>query len=184
MAPGIAADDMQVKISTEGKHLHTHEVRYSLLILSASTAFVSDYYHTLQSRRNKISTFYIPPSSMQGGKPIPTIIFNGNVLQDGASVQEMFENEMPPTRFDTQCVDCHILNPQYTPQGVPLSRSPASTITILVVVSGAVRFSEDRNDPDRQFSETFVLVPNHDRGPRGQRPKDFLIQSQDFRLVV
>jgi NTF2-related export protein 1/2 len=121
---------------------------------------------------------------MQGGKPIPTIIFNGNVLQNGTSVQEMFENEMPPTRYDTQSIDCHILNPQYAPEGATVSRSAASTMTILVLVSGAVRFSEDRNDPDRQYSETFVLVPNRDRGPRGQRPKEFLIQSQSFRVVV
>ena len=121
---------------------------------------------------------------MQGGKPIPTIIFNGNALQNGGSVQEMFENQMPPARYDAQSIDCHTLNPQYAPDGAPASRSAASTMTILVAVSGAVRFGEDRNGPERQFSETFVLVPNHDRGPRGQRPKQFLIQSQNFRLVV
>lgn len=121
---------------------------------------------------------------MQGGKPIPTIVFNGNTLQDGTAVQKMFENDMPATRFDAQSIDCHILNAQYAPEAAPVSRSPASTTTILVIVSGAVRFSEDRNDPERQFSETFVLVPNHDRSPRGQRPKEFLIQSQNFRLVV
>lgn len=121
---------------------------------------------------------------MQGGKPIPTIVINGNVLQNGGAVQEMFENQMPPTRYETQSIDCHILNPQYTPEGVSHSRSAASTMTILVVISGAVRFGEDRNDPERQFSETFVLVPNQDRGARGQRPKDFLIQSQNFRVVV
>lgn len=121
---------------------------------------------------------------MQGGKPIPTLIFNGGVLQNGAAVQEMFENEMPPTTYDTQSIDCHILNPQYAPQVAPVSRSAASTMTIVVVVSGSVRFSEERNDSDRQFSETFVLVPNQDRGVRGQKPKDFLIQSQNFRIVV
>jgi NTF2-related export protein 1/2 len=57
-------------------------------------------------------------------------------------------------------------------------------MTILVIVSGIVRFGEDRNDPERQFSETYVLVPNHDRGGRGYRPKEFLIQSQNFRIVV
>lgn len=121
---------------------------------------------------------------MQGGKPIPTIIFNGNTLPNGTSVQQMFENEMPPTRYEAQSIDCHILNPQYAPDGAPAPRSPASTMTLLVIVSGAVRFSEDRNDPERQFSETLVLVPNQDRGGSGPRPKEFLIQSQNFRLVV
>lgn len=155
-----------------------------MLTQAASTAFVNDYYHALQSRRNTIASFYIPPSSMQGGKPIPTIVINGNVLQNGGAVQEMFENQMPPTRYDTQSIDCHVLNPQYAPDGVSHSRSAASTMTILVIISGAVRFSEERNDPERQFSETLVLVPNQDRGSRGQRPKDFLIQSQNFRVVV
>jgi NTF2-related export protein 1/2 len=121
---------------------------------------------------------------MQGGKPIPTLVFNGNVLQNGAAVQEMFENEMPPTRYTAQSIDCHVLNPQYAPEGVTLSRSAASTMTILVIVSGDVRFSEDRNDPEKKFSETFVLVPNHDRSPRVQRQMDFLIQSQNFRVVA
>lgn len=167
MVPSVATDDVMVKTSTE-----------------ASTAFVRDYYHALRSSRNTISTFYIPPSSMPGGKPLPTIIFNGRVLQNGASVQEMFENELPPTTYETQSIDCHILNPRYAPQGAPVSRSPASTMTLLVAVSGTVRFGEARNDTDRQFNETFVLVPNNDRGSRGQRPKDFLIESQNFRLVV
>ncbi|KAF7509676.1 hypothetical protein GJ744_007547 [Endocarpon pusillum] len=167
MTPGIAPEDVLVKISTE-----------------ASTAFMNDYHHALQSRRNTISSFYIPPSSMQGGKPIPTIVMNGNILQNGGAVQEMFENQMPPTRYDTQSIDCHVLNPQYAPEGVSHSRSAASTMTILVIVSGTVRFSEDRNDPERQFSETLVLVPNQDRRAQGQRPKDFLIQSQNFRVVV
>jgi len=183
MAPATVPDDVLVKVSTEG--LKPLAADFTLLIWSASTGFVSDYYHALQSRRNTISTFYIPPPSMQVGKPILTIIFNGRVLQNGASVQAMFENEMPQTRYEAQSIDCQILNPQYTPEGgVSHSRSAASTMTILVIVSGAVRFSEDRNDPERQFSETFVLVPNQDRGPRGQRPKDFLIQSQSFRVVV
>jgi NTF2-related export protein 1/2 len=182
MAPATVPDDVLVKVSTEG--LKPLAANFTLLIRPATTGFVSDYYHALQSRRNTISTFYIPPSAMQGGKPIPTIIFNGRVLQNGASVQAMFENEMPPARYEAQSIDCQILNPQYTPEGVSHSRSAASTMTILVMVSGAVRFSEDRNDPDRGFSETFVLVPNQDRGPRGQRPKEFLIQSQNFRVVV
>lgn len=121
---------------------------------------------------------------MQGGKPIPTVIFNGNPLPNGTSVQEMFENQMPPTRCSAHSIDCHILNPHYVPEGAPASRSAAGTITLLILVSGVVHFGEDKNDPERQFSETLVLVPNHDRGPRGQRPKEFLIQSQNFRLVV
>lgn len=156
----------------------------SQLTSAASTDFIGGYYHALHSRRNTISTFYISPSTMQGGKPIPTIIFNGNALQTGDSVQEMFEKQMPATRYDAQSIDCHILNAHYAPEGTLNSGSAASTMTILVAVSGAVRFGEDRNDPERQFSETFVLVPNHDRGPRGGRPKQFLIQSQNFRLVV
>ena len=183
MAPGVSPDDMLVRVSTEGQNW-LDRFSSTMLMWSASTAFVSDYYHALRSRRDTISTFYIPPSSMQGGKPIPTIIFNGNVMQNGAFVQKMFENEMPQTRHDAQSIDCHILNPQYAPEGISTSRSAASTMTILVVVSGTLRFGERMNVPDRQFSETFVLVPNHDRGPRGPSPQEFLIQSQNFRLVV
>lgn len=56
-------------------------------------------------------------------------------------------------------------------------------MSILILVSGTVRYGEDREQPQRGFSETFVLTPNpsadHARGR-----KDFLIQSQNFRLVV
>lgn len=121
---------------------------------------------------------------MQGGKPIPIIVINGNTLQNGSSVQEMFEKEMPPTRYEAQSIDCHVLNPQYVPTGAPSSRSAESTMTLLVIVSGTVRFGEARDAPERQFSETFTLVPNQDRGSRGQSQRGFLIQSQNFRVVV
>lgn len=64
----------------------------------------------------------------------------------------------------------------------------AKTMSILVLISGNVRFGESRDLPQRGFSETVVLIPNPavDQGVRraGRGRKDWLIESQNFRLVV
>lgn len=58
-------------------------------------------------------------------------------------------------------------------------------MTILVTVSGYVKYGEARLAATRGFSEIFVLIPNPDMvGGRGKSGKEWLIQSQNFRLVV
>ena len=132
--------------------------------------------------RSAIASFYAAPTTGDSN-----ILFNGNTVPDGAAVQEIFDTQMPPARYETQSIDCHVINPNYMMTANPAnSKAVKSHISILVIVSGWVRYGEDRSDPQRAFSETFVLVPNPDAENRkgGRKVKDFLIQSQNFRLVV
>ncbi|KAI9818086.1 MAG: hypothetical protein M1827_000711 [Pycnora praestabilis] len=125
---------------------------------------------------------------MPDGKALPTIVYNGNVILDAVSFQNTFEKQMPATHFEVQAYDCHVINPNYTAVGSERSSGVSGkNMTILVIVSGYIRLGESRDGAMRGFSETFVLVPNPDpanaKGPKHLR-KDWLIQSQNFRLVI
>lgn len=108
---------------------------------------------------------------------------------------------MPAARYEVQSFDCQVLNPNYpaapgtnqAPPQAPATRGggaqqAAKNMSVLVLISGHVRFGESRDLPPRGFSETIVLVPNQtaEQGVRkaGKARKDWLIQSQNFRLVV
>lgn len=97
---------------------------------------------------------------------------------------------MPPTHYEVQSVDCQIINKGYptpTAAGVkPSSQKTVKDMSILIIVSGYVRFGESQDLPQRGFSETFVLAPNAgvDQGPKGKGRREWSIQSQNFRLVV
>ncbi|OJZ87257.1 hypothetical protein ASPFODRAFT_206114 [Aspergillus luchuensis CBS 106.47] len=147
----------------------------------AATDFVQSFYPALENTRSTIASFYSQPTAM--------ILFNGNAVADGAAVQEIFVNQMSPTHYEVQSVDCQIINKAYptpTSTGVKLpTETTVKDMSILVVVSGYVRFGESRDLPQRGFSETFVLVPNPSAdGPKGKRKREWLIQTQNFRLVV
>ncbi|GFF28334.1 NTF2-related export protein 2 [Aspergillus udagawae] len=147
----------------------------------AATEFVQSFYPALQSNRAAIASFYSQPTS--------TILFNGNAVADGNAVQEIFVNQMPPAHYEVQSFDCQVINPTYptpTTSGVKLpNQTTVKDMSILVVVSGYVRFGESRDLPQRGFSETFILVPNPTAdAPKGKRRREWLIQTQNFRLVV
>ncbi|CAI7616510.1 unnamed protein product [Penicillium bialowiezense] len=161
MAP--ASEDTLTKVSTE-----------------AATEFVQTFYQALRANRESIGSYY-------DANP-QTIIFNGNQVSDGAAVQDIFVNQMPPANFEIQSYDCQIINKTYPtvlPGGVlkPQSEMGVKDMSILILVSGAVRYGENREQPQRGFSETFVMTPNPS-AERARGRKDFLIQSQNFRLVV
>lgn len=150
------------------------------LSLLAATDFVKSFYPALGLNRQSLSSYYsLEPT---------TILFNGNGLADGAAVQEVFMNQMSPAHYEVQSYDCQIINKAYPtilPGGglKPQSEMGVKDMSLLVVVSGFVRYGEGRDRPQRGFSETFVLVPNPS-AERARGRKDFLIQSQNFRLVV
>ncbi|KAL2870876.1 putative nuclear transport factor 2 domain protein [Aspergillus lucknowensis] len=152
------------------------EDQYAKASTEAATDFAQTFYPALQSNRAIIASFYSNPPS--------TILFNGNAVADGNAVQDIFVNQMPPTHYEVQSVDCQIINKQFpstTTGGPPRTKD----MSILVVVGGYVRFGESRDLPQRGFSETFVLIPNpsNDTG-KGRHKRDWLIQTQNFRLVV
>ncbi|KAJ5934801.1 hypothetical protein N7466_004348 [Penicillium verhagenii] len=161
MAP--ASDDQLVRVSTE-----------------AATDLVQTFYGALTSNRETIASFYDPAPSK--------ILFNGNTVADGAAVQDIFVNQMPHAHYEAQSYDCQVINrayPTVTASGLkPTTEMTVKDMSILVIVSGHVRYGENRDQPQRGFSETFVLVPNPSTERGNKRRRDWLIQSQNFRLVV
>ncbi|QKX62720.1 uncharacterized protein TRUGW13939_09882 [Talaromyces rugulosus] len=150
--------DILTKVSTEG-----------------ATDFVQAYHAALSWNKNSIAKFY---------HATPTnILFNGNVIADGAAVEEIFTNQLPSARYEIQSVDCQIINKSYpvTTPAETSSKSATKNISILVVVSGYVQYGE-KDAPQHGFSETFVLIPNTEGKEKNKR--DWVIQSQNFRLVV
>ncbi|KAJ5201833.1 uncharacterized protein N7498_006496 [Penicillium cinerascens] len=158
----VAKDDALTKVSTD-----------------AATELVNSFYPALEKNRDAIGSFYMTTPT--------SILFNGNPVADGAAVQEIFVNQMPAAHYEAQSFDCQIINRAYptaTAAGVkPPAEMTVKDMSILVIVSGYVRYGEGRDQPQRGFSETFVLVPNPST-ERGHRRKGWLIQSQNFRLVV
>ncbi|KAL8730029.1 MAG: hypothetical protein Q9166_004353 [cf. Caloplaca sp. 2 TL-2023] len=155
---------------------------------NASQYFVESYYAALNERRNKITSFYMTPASMPNGKPLPSISFNGTQIPTPAAFQDMFEQQMPQSHYEIQCYDCHVVNPNYIDEGA--QGWPAKTgknMTILVAVSGYVKYGNPKEAEPRGFSETFLLVPNLAAVGSKQRlknVKEWLIQTQTFRIVV
>ena len=127
-------------------------------------------------------------AEMPGGKPLPSISFDGNQIPDAKSMQTMFEQQVPESHYEVQCYDCHVVNPNYVAEGT--QGWPAKTgknITILVAVSGYVKYGNPKEAKPRGFSETFILVPNPVAAASKQRVKnvkEWLIQTQNFRIVV
>lgn len=159
-----------------------------ICLFQAAQRFVESYYPALQTARSSLDSFYVPSSSLSDGKTVPTIVFNGNVIPDPLALRTLFENEMPHAHYEVQSFDCHVLNPNYSLAG-PGIHPPSSgkNMSIILTVSGYVRYGESRDGAMRGFSESIVLIPNPDSSSsraRGIPKRDWLIQSQNFRLVV
>jgi len=82
-----------------------------------------------------------------------------------------------------QAIDCQILSARFAKD---TAVKPERNISFLVMTAGHMRL-EDRNDgPLMEFSETFLLVPNLEKGGKGvmTQRRSWLIQTQSFRYVV
>ncbi|KAI4143475.1 MAG: hypothetical protein L6R39_004558 [Caloplaca ligustica] len=164
---------------------HVNAIKIST---NAAQYFVDSYYAALNDHRGTITSFYMDGAEMPGGKPLPTISFNGNQIPDALAMQTMFEQQMPQSHYQVQCYDCHVVNPNYIAEGT--QGWPAKTgknMTILVAVSGYVKYGDPKEAKPRAFSETFLLVPNPAAAVSKQRlknVKEWLIQTQNFRIVV
>lgn len=162
--------------------MHNHKIRRSdpnWCLYLAANDFVQAYYKALESNRDSISAFYDPTPA--------TLLLNGNSVATGAAIQDIFKGQMPEANYEIQSFDCQVINRAYpTPKadGIkPAAQMQAKDMSILILVSGHVRYGEGRDQPQRGFSETFVLVPNA-AADRTRAAKKWLIQSQNFRLVV
>lgn len=152
----------------------------------ASRKFVHEYYAALNGGRQEIENFYMDFIATPDGKSLPTIIYNGNVVPDRTAMQSLFQQQMPQTRYEVQSYDCHILNPDFVMEGVKAAATESGrNMSILLSVSGFVKYGESRSADPRGFSETFILIPNPAVAPsaRGKRSREWIIQSQTFRQV-
>lgn len=132
--------------------------------------------------------YYAPPLTSADGTNVPDITWNGNSIQGAAAFQKLFNEEMPTHMYyDVHSVDCQVLNPKYSIDGkIRADRN----FSMLVTTSGHLRLEDRKKGPLKDFSETFILVPNVEKANVGaakgaaSRKRDWLIQLQNFRYVV
>jgi NTF2-related export protein 1/2 len=122
------------------------------------------------------------------GTSIPDILWNGNSFADGSALQKMFADEMPAHLFyDVHAFDSQVLNPRFSTD--PKIKADKN-FSMLVTTSGHLRLEDRKTGPLKDFSETFLLVPNVEKAVTGagkgavSRTRDWLIQMQNFRYVV
>ena len=164
------------------------ETDFTRVSTEAGEHFVDSYYTALNGSRNTITSFYVPAVTPAPGRGLPSISYNGELVQDAAVFQERYEKEMPWTHFEPQSVNVHVMNPSITADA-KTKKDAERNMSLVVQVSGYVRIAERKDGPMRGFSDSFVLVPNKEEvGGRGTGKQDhgrrFLIQSQNFRFVV
>lgn len=121
----------------------------------------------MNTARHAIHAYYVPQSTLADGTSLPIIFFNGTEVADGTSVQRIFQQRYPTSTFEIDVVDCHILNDQYPAQN-GTSTNGTVPMSLLVVVNGIFKQGSARDQPEQEFSETLILVPNPDAPPRGQ----------------
>jgi len=165
----IPPADVQTKVSTGG-----------------AQNLIDAYYKSLNENRSLLSSFYVHPTPTY--PQTADISLNGNIVSDPASVQHIFETKMPKARYEVQCFDCHVVNPNYnvgvTEEKILGPETDGRKMSLLVITSGYVKYGDSKDM--RGFTENFVLVPNSELGgPKGKAKagRRWLIQSQNFRLV-
>lgn len=168
----ILTETEQVKISCE-----------------AGEQFVDAYYNALNGSRNQVASFYIPATVLPSGRSLPYLNFNGEVFNDAEALQNWFETQMPFTHYEAQCLDVHVMNPSIVAIDSKSKKDHERNMSLVVQVSGYVRFHERKEGPIRGFSDNFVLVPNADQTGGRQTGKmdhgrQWVIQTQNFRIVV
>jgi NTF2-related export protein 1/2 len=141
----------------------------------------------LNSNRSTISSFYLQPTATS---PLSAdISLNGNVIPDPKAIQNFFETQMPKAHYEVQSYDVQVLNPNYNIGVADDALGPdksGAKMSLLILVSGNVRYGGEIKDAVmRGFTETVILVPNPESAKqKGRGAKGWLIQSQNFRLVL
>lgn len=181
--------EVENKVSTEGMKIKASYLLNKMLICQpAARVFTETYYAALNSttERPTLATFYIQPTALS---PLTAdISLNGNLVPSPTDFQKIFATQMPPSHYEVQSYDCHVVNPDYNVGAPESDLAPDKTgrkMSILVIVSGYVKyFDGPEKPPMRGFTETFVLVPNFEAQKGDRNAKRWLIQSQNFRMVL
>lgn len=151
----------------------------------AATSFAKSYYSTLQNGRDlkdSITNYYCGRETGQDGSATLRIVWNGNHIPDAESFFTLFSTRMPPTFYDIQTVDAHVLSNRYY-----ADLSAERNFSMILIVGGYVRLEDATNGPLHEFSETFCLIPNRAKlmgKGAAMSKRDYLIQNQVFRYVV
>jgi len=153
----------------------------------AATDFVEAYYTALSDSRSTLENYYAVKGTLPDGvDTFPDILWNGNKFEDAKAFKTTFLEDMPKmVHFDVHTVDCQVLNPNYDHTSTVKAEK---NISILVMVNGLVRLEDRKTGPLKEFSETFVLIPNIEKFSTGKgamaEKRNWLIQTQNFRYVV
>ncbi|KAF9293177.1 NTF2- export protein 2 [Mortierella antarctica] len=117
--------------------------------------FVELYYKVFDTQRPVLNRLYRDSSA---------ILWNGNAFS-GITPFAEFYNKLSPSEHSVTTYDCHPL---------PTQAGPNTPGSIIVNVSGTVRYSNEKKD--RLFSQSFVLSPDPTNG-------SFYVWSDCFRFV-
>jgi NTF2-related export protein 1/2 len=143
----------------------------------------------LGDSRGTIENYYVAKKdSADGTITTPDIQWNGNTYSTAADFKKMFTENMPKhVFFDVHAVDAQVLNPKWDAE-IGTKVRAEKNISILVITNGHVRLEDRKTGPLKEFSETFVLVPNIEKMSSGKgaaaEKRNWLVQVQNFRYVV
>lgn len=170
------------------------EYTLDIVACNVAVAFTEAYYYAFQKDRNSISSFYCPKQALGEDEKALAIVWNGEEYDDAASLQSHVQG-LTHTYFDVESLDCDVLNPKHLPASQVTNGSGndgddlVRRMSITVMVMGSVRLEEQLKGPIREFSETFVLVPNPEKlltnginFDKGWQ-KEWLVLSQNFRFT-
>lgn len=154
---------------------------------SAAQDFVDAYYPALNNPKGRagITDFYIKPIP---GTPLKAdIVLNGVPSTDPTEVQNIFEKQVTKAHYEVQNFDCHTINPNYNVaanESALALDTDGKKMSIVVLISGTVKYGEEGDV--RAFTDNVVLVPNLEaHSPKAAKGlKKWLVQSQNFRLVL
>jgi NTF2-related export protein 1/2 len=163
------------------------------VLLEVAEAFTDAYYYALEKDRESIASFYCPRDPVPDSK-LPFIAWNGQRFNDGAEFQDYYEG-LSHTHYDIENLDCNILNPKFIAAAAVKGGSGDDSqdldrrMSIQVVAMGSVRLEEPLKGPIREFSETFILIPNSEKLPTPKPTfdkgwhKEWIIHTQNFRFT-
>jgi NTF2-related export protein 1/2 len=152
----------------------------------AAQDFVDGYYSALNNLngRANIAGFYVKETP---GSPLKAdIVLNGVTYSDPKEVQNIFEQDVRAAHYVVDDFDYQIINLNYN-VGAPATAlgldKDGKKISILVIISGSVRYGEQGEV--RGFTDNVILVPNWEsHSPKAAKGLNkWLVGTQNFRLV-
>lgn len=149
---------------------------------------MSRFYEAV-SKHSPILPFYVNSTSRYSIKA--DISINGAQIETPADYFNLLKEQGNGVTYTAESFDAHVVNPSFeynAPENIPDNQKherQGDKMSIVVMVTGRIKFGRDRDAPHKMFTETFVLVPNWEamqrNPPRGIRK--WLIMSQNFRAL-